>query len=77
MAVYRAKHGPKARRFACIDTVGKLIGLGMVESEAIANAADGWRKCTGGTIYRGPNAGCYQYTAATGRFAVATCPGTC
>ena len=45
MAVYRAKYGPKARHFACVDTVGELIGLGMVESEAIADAADAWRKC--------------------------------
>ena len=48
--------------------------FGNVTEPVTQGGADGWRKCTS-TTYRGPNAGCYTYTVANGRFALTTpCP---
>lgn len=47
--------------------------FGTVTEPVTQGGADGWRKCTT-TTYRGPNAGCYSYTASTGRFQSVVCP---
>jgi len=59
---------PTATADACFSTVTEPV---------VDGTADGWRKCTGGVIYRGPT-NCYQYGGATGsnagRFFQVTCP---
>ena len=58
--------GPTAATDTCFTTV--------TESVIEGPSTGGWRKCTA-TIYKGPNVGCFSYTAAGGTFSKVSCTG--
>lgn len=80
VALYYANANPKAFPTA-LDTVASGADCALTTAECFRNVtepvtqggADGWKKCNA-TTYRGPNAGCFQYDSATGRYLALTCP---
>ncbi len=85
IALYYAQQTPKAfpTTLDAVDASAAVqacsttnLCFNTVTEPVTKGGADGWTKCNNsGPTYKGPNAGCYTYTSATGRFSrITTCP---